>query len=287
MNHYVYITTNVLNDKSYVGMRSTTLDIDNDDYLGSGIVLKKAIEKHGKESFYKKILYVGQSRKDISNKEIDYIQIFNTLTPNGYNISTGGEGGNLGDEVNKRISIAGKNRAKRGNYFSKEARQKISEKLYGRKITWNDKISESMKGFKMSDETKEKISKSTSGNKNGMFGKTHSAEARKKISESRKGKPSWNHGIKTGPNSKMSETRKRLFAEGVLNVSGENNGMYGKGYIFKGIKKSEEHKQHLKDAWIKKRERKESVIPWNKGLTAKTDIRVAKYTETRLNKNKK
>ena len=44
MKHFIYRTTNLLNGKFYVGRHSTTNM--NDGYFGSGIVLKKAIEKY-------------------------------------------------------------------------------------------------------------------------------------------------------------------------------------------------------------------------------------------------
>ena len=49
MNHYVYEITNNINGKKYIGKRSTHTSIDKDNYLGSGIAIKKAIEKYGKD----------------------------------------------------------------------------------------------------------------------------------------------------------------------------------------------------------------------------------------------
>ena len=49
MKHFIYRTTNLLNGKFYVGRHSTTNM--NDGYFGSGIVLKKAIEKYGIENY--------------------------------------------------------------------------------------------------------------------------------------------------------------------------------------------------------------------------------------------
>ena len=40
MVYYIYITTNLINGKRYIGKHHGEL---NDDYLGSGTLLKKAI----------------------------------------------------------------------------------------------------------------------------------------------------------------------------------------------------------------------------------------------------
>ena len=52
--HYVYCTTNILNNKKYIGSHSGHI---NDDYLGSGVILKKSIKKYGKSNFIKQILH--------------------------------------------------------------------------------------------------------------------------------------------------------------------------------------------------------------------------------------
>lgn len=50
--HVVYKTTNTLNNKIYVGLHST--NNINDNYIGSGYVLKDAIKKYGKSKFKKR-----------------------------------------------------------------------------------------------------------------------------------------------------------------------------------------------------------------------------------------
>lgn len=105
------------------------------------------------------------------------------------------------------------------------------------------------------------------GAANGMFGKTHSKEARKKISDARKKRDPWNKG-KTGPNPKLSETRKRMFEEGSLKIIVYEDTGEKISNKLKDIPKSEEHKEKLRLAWNKaKKEGKR--IPWNKGLTTK------------------
>ena len=54
MYYLIYRTTNLLNGKYYVGAHRTTKK--NDDYLGSGVALKRAIKKYGRENFSKEIV---------------------------------------------------------------------------------------------------------------------------------------------------------------------------------------------------------------------------------------
>jgi hypothetical protein len=46
---YVYLISNKVNGKTYVGQH-TTEDL-NDNYFGSGLLLKRAIKKYGKEKY--------------------------------------------------------------------------------------------------------------------------------------------------------------------------------------------------------------------------------------------
>ena len=54
MFYYLYQITNLVNNKIYVGIHKTN-DM-SDGYMGSGKVIKRAIEKHGIDNFQKVIL---------------------------------------------------------------------------------------------------------------------------------------------------------------------------------------------------------------------------------------
>jgi hypothetical protein len=101
-----------------------------------------------------------------------------------------------------------------------------------------------------------------SGENGGMYGKSHTEEARKKISQTRKQKaiPSSRKGVKLSEETKkkLSEARKGkpLSEETKLKLSarfsGENNPMYGKRFIgsanhFYGKKHSEETKRKISE----------------------------------------
>jgi len=86
--NFVYLTTNLVNGKQYIGDHSTN-DL-NDGYLGSGNLIIKALKKYGKENFKKEILEETFSRSNAYKLQKKYIQEYNTLTPNGYNIDRKG-----------------------------------------------------------------------------------------------------------------------------------------------------------------------------------------------------
>jgi len=90
--HYVYVTTNLINGKQYVGDHTINIK-ERKYYLGSGSYLRNAVKYYGEENFFKEILEWGDNREEISKLQEKYIKEFNTLKPNGYNISpTGGIG---------------------------------------------------------------------------------------------------------------------------------------------------------------------------------------------------
>ena len=75
----IYLTENNVNNKKYVWLHVT--DNIDDNYLGSGVIIKKAIRKYGKKAFIKSvidILYFIYSNLLMSKMDIE---IFNkTLT---------------------------------------------------------------------------------------------------------------------------------------------------------------------------------------------------------------
>lgn len=84
-----YITTNLINGKQYIGSHATNKL--NDGYGGSGVMLLKAIRKHGKVNFRTDVLGFHQTREGAYSEEGRYINKYNTNYPVGYNLSpTGG-----------------------------------------------------------------------------------------------------------------------------------------------------------------------------------------------------
>lgn len=171
--HCVYITTNLINGKQYVGDH-TTKNL-NDNYLGSGIYLINAIKKYGRHNFIFKILYLFPTRQKAHEAEIMYINKYNTLRPFGYNISpTGGvkNGGTHSEETKKTLTLKlTGNKNGEGVIFTKERCYKISEKLKGNTNALN---------CVRSEEYKHQKSITMVGNKNGL-GFKHDKETLKRM----------------------------------------------------------------------------------------------------------
>lgn len=85
----VYKITNNINDKTYIGVHKTNNPYDS--YMGSGLAIKQAIKKHGKENFVKEILFVTEDKQEAYNKEAELTENFNSNS--NYNMKRGGIGG--------------------------------------------------------------------------------------------------------------------------------------------------------------------------------------------------
>jgi group I intron endonuclease len=86
---YIYKITNLLNGKVYVG-KHTCKNIEN-IYYGSGVAIKAAIRKYGKENFKKDVLCICKSEGELNKMEIKWILKLGSFG-DGYNMTKGGEG---------------------------------------------------------------------------------------------------------------------------------------------------------------------------------------------------
>lgn len=104
MKYYtIYKTTNLINNKFYIGLHAT--DNINDGYLGSGILLKKAIKKYGYVNFKKEILYVFDNKKDMIIKEKEIVNEKFILRKDTYNMSKGGYGLSTLSNEKRKVAI--------------------------------------------------------------------------------------------------------------------------------------------------------------------------------------
>lgn len=186
MTHYlIYKITNKINGKFYIGKHKT--DDLNDGYMGSGILIKKAIKKYGVENFTKEILFdvYGPDLMDFLEEAI--VDEAFIARPDTYNMAPGGQGGavcgkHLSEEHRKKVSEANK-----GKRRSEEAKRKVSEAMKGKKNRlgtrqsdeWKRNMSEAQIGRRHSEETKRKMSEAHKG-------RHFSEEHRRKLSEAHK-----------------------------------------------------------------------------------------------------
>ncbi len=88
----IYKITNKINGKWYIGKHNGK----NPNYMGSGKLLKYAIQKYGAANFEKIILEECSSVFEMNQREKFWIQHTNATTdPMSYNLASGGEGGDL------------------------------------------------------------------------------------------------------------------------------------------------------------------------------------------------
>lgn len=141
--NFVYLTTSIIDDKKYVGEHSTD-DLECEktkNYLGSGKYLKNALNFHGKEKFHRKILEFFPAKEEAFNAQEKYILEFNTIYPNGYNISPKGGGNVIGgiSEETKELIRKKVHQKLLGNNPNKETRNKLREKAKQRTLSEKSK----------------------------------------------------------------------------------------------------------------------------------------------------
>jgi len=198
---FIYVTTNTINNVKYIGQK--TFDNYGNGrwkiYLGSGTYFKNALKKYGKENFTRETIATANSKEELNQLEIKFIKEYNAVkSKNYYNASFGG------DVVMKNI------------HHSKETRDKMKKSHTGLKLTdeVKQKIRKIHKGKIVSKETRYKLSlarkEKYSGENHPHFGGKNSTETRHRISESNKGRKSWNEGLHYTEESrkKMSDSAK-------------------------------------------------------------------------------
>ena len=103
--HFTYKTTNLINNRYYLGMHSTNR-ID-DGYLGSGKRLYYELNKYGRDNFKFEILKQFDSREELVQAEINLITEHDLKNPNCLNCKPGGEGG-LSSEEHRQKFLEGR-----------------------------------------------------------------------------------------------------------------------------------------------------------------------------------
>ena len=162
----IYKVTNLINQKIYIGKTIKK----NKNYLGSGNLIKLAVKRYGRKNFSRKILEECNSIEELNKQEKFWIEELNSNKRGvGYNITNGGEGGDVfTNNSNKeaiRIKLRENGKKSLGRYHTEESKQKNREKHFG--VSWG----------KHTKETKEKISKLHKGRK---FTEEHKRELSKK-----------------------------------------------------------------------------------------------------------
>ena len=110
---FIYKTTNLINEKKYIGIHKT--ENINDGYLGSGYALKAAIKKYSKEKFKREIIEYCNNYDELLEREKQYVNDIWVAQSTNYNLKTGGQSsGLLSEESKKKISKTLKRKYKTG-----------------------------------------------------------------------------------------------------------------------------------------------------------------------------
>ena len=126
MYGFIYITTNLVNKKKYIGQCSYN-KVRTEFYLGSGKHIIAAIKKYGKENFSREILCEAENLEELNRLEREYIKLHNAVESREYyNVSPGGKAS---------LGFTGKK-------HTKERNEKLSQKLKGHKVT--DRVREAV-----------------------------------------------------------------------------------------------------------------------------------------------
>lgn len=151
---YIYETTNIINGNTYIGKKKGTFD---EKYYGSGTILKRALEKYGKENFKVEIITICESEELLNFNEKFYIEERNPT----YNIAKGGTGGDTLFRASNEYKqeVIDKRRLSLSNAWNTADPEK--RKKWGEAISKSKKgISTIPKGYKHSDEVKFRIKES-------------------------------------------------------------------------------------------------------------------------------
>lgn len=202
MNHYVYKTTNVVNGKFYIGVHSCdhNFEISSDGYIGSGVILKNAINKCGKKNFSCEVLECFNTRKLAFDAEVEYISsaIGDSQC---YNLAPGGEG-------------------TFGYLWTNEQKQRLSQRMleYYKCVDNKKKVSEAVRENWINEEYRNKVRRSLKNSWNAVEKrKKHSdlltaiwSDPEKRKSHAKKIKALWSDPVKKREMIKRPPSEKAL-----------------------------------------------------------------------------
>lgn len=141
MYYTVYKITNLINGKYYIGKHQTK-NLD-DGYMGSGKLIKQAIEKNGVANFKKEIIHIFDNEEEMNAKEAELV----VISEETYNLCEGGKGGFSYINNSNIVKFKGKSHKEeskikmghpnnnhfKGKSHNDDTKNKISNTLKGRK----------------------------------------------------------------------------------------------------------------------------------------------------------
>ena len=236
---YIYLITDTTNGMKYTGKHHYHIEGQLDpNYHGSGVIIKNIYRKRP-ETLKEEYIKTCYSEEEMCSDEQYYINFYDTLWPNGYNLTEGGDGVLPSEESRRKMSESHKGKVppNKGIPMSEEQKKKLSDSLKGR--------TQHNKGIPMSEEQKKKMSEKNKGKVQPNKGKHHTEESKKKMSESHK-------GLQTGEKHPFfgkhhSEETKKKLSESLKGLqAGEKHPMFGKHHTEESKKKISEKQKGKK-----------------------------------------
>jgi len=180
----VYQVKNKINGMSYIGKTINSFTYrkrkhQEEASRDSRYYFHRALKKYGFNNFEWEILFNSDIDSILCEKERHFIESLETMRPQGYNLTEGGDGISgykFSEAVRKKLSII-----RKGKKVSQEVRAKIS-------ATKKGIPNKGHKGHPISEETRAKISKALKGQTHkGNKNYRPTEETKKKISKALKG----------------------------------------------------------------------------------------------------
>lgn len=139
----IYLITNKINGKQYVGQTVRTLEERFKEHKRKNGVISRAIKKYGAENFTYELIDTAESMDELNKKEIEHIQRLGTTEPFGYNLCYGGNntmGYNHREESKKKMSLVKKKKGshvgERNHFYGKKHTEETRAKM---KEAWRTK----------------------------------------------------------------------------------------------------------------------------------------------------
>lgn len=188
---YIYKTTNLINDKIYVGQHKKKFFDKN--YYGSGSILNKSIKTYGIENFKCEIVDSAETKEELNKKEIYWIDKLNSRNRKiGYNIRKGGE---LGSTFNHTKEAKEKISLHNAKYWYGKSRSKITNLKISKKLKNRKRSKESILKQINTNKNRTLSEKEIQQRKNIHLGKKVNNQTKIKISLSLKGRKWMNNSI--------------------------------------------------------------------------------------------
>jgi hypothetical protein len=136
IKYIVYKTAHVSSGKEYIGIHKQ-IGNEFDGYLGSGLLLKRAIQKYGNNEFTRETLFSFDTLEDARNKERELVNIEYLLREDTFNISVGGTGGDTLAGYDEETKLRVRSKQRESSVRSRARRREIYNGKCFRKSNWS------------------------------------------------------------------------------------------------------------------------------------------------------